>query len=76
MARKKTVAKSNLPSHEILSLYAQMDIIGEDKIILPLHDLLVGVMRGFRAKRWIAYQALIHNRPQRPPIAFFSITLL
>jgi hypothetical protein len=44
--------------------------------MLPLHNLLIGVVRRFRAEGWITNKAFKHDGAERPPIAFVTYACL
>jgi hypothetical protein len=53
-----------------------MHIVRDDQVMVPIDDLLVRLMRGLRAKRWIPNKAFKHDRAQRPPITLITVSLL
>ena len=49
------------PSDHVLRLTAEVDIIGEVQMVLPVDDLLVRLMSILRAEWWIAHEAFEHD---------------
>jgi len=68
--------KSSSPPYQVFSLPTQMHIIRDDKIMRPIDDLLVGLVRRLRTEWRIPHQTLKRDSPQRPPIALAPIPLL
>ena len=55
---------SNLPSDEILSLHAQLDVVGEVEALSPVDDLAIRVVAVLGAERGPANQTFKHNGAQ------------
>ena len=53
-----------------------MHIVGDDKIMRPVDDLLVRLVRGLRTEGRVSNETLKHNGAQRPPVALVSVPLL
>lgn len=65
-----------VPSNKVFSFTAQMDVVWEQEVMLPVDNLRVGVMCCFRAEWGVADQALERDRAQRPPVALVAVTFL
>jgi len=63
------------PADEILSLPAEVHIVGEDEVVLPVNNLFVRFVCRLRAERRVANQALEHDCSERPPITLISVAL-
>jgi hypothetical protein len=50
--------EDDIPADQIFRLPTKVDIVGECKMVLPLHDFLVCVVRRFGTERRIANQTL------------------
>ena len=68
--------KWHLLADQVYGLFAQMNIVRDRKVILPVNDLLVGFVGRLGAKRRVADEAFEHDGPERPPVAFVSVSLL
>ena len=68
--------RKNSPPYQILSLPTQMHVVGDDKIVRPVDDLLIRLVRSLRTKGRVSNETLKHDRAQRPPVALVSIALL
>lgn len=66
----------SIPPYQVFRLLTQVNIIGEEEIMGPMHDLLVRFVRRVRTERRVANQTFEHDRPEGPPIAFVSIAFL
>ena len=53
-----------------------MNIIGDDKIMRPVDDLLVRLVGGLRTERRVSHETLKHDGSQRPPVTLIPISLL
>ena len=54
---------------------AEMNVIWEGKVFLPIDDLLVRVMSVLRAEWWVSDKTFEHDSAERPPIALLAIAL-
>jgi len=68
--------KFNSPPYQVLSLPTQMHVIGDDKVMRPIDNLLVRLVRSFRTEGRIPDETLEHDGAQRPPITLVSVSLL
>ena len=66
----------HIPSNEILGFTAEIDVIREVKVLLPLHYLLICVVSGVRTKWWISDETFEHDGTKRPPVTFISVPFL
>lgn len=57
------------PPDQILSLDAELDVVGEVERLAPIDNLAVRVVAVLGAERRPADQALEHDGAQRPPVA-------
>jgi len=73
---RKRKSESNSPPYQVLSLPTQMHIVRDDKVMRPIDDLLVRLVRSLRTERRVPNQTLKRDGPQRPPIALAPIPLL
>ena len=73
---KREKERKNSPPYQILSLPTQMHVVGDDKIMWPVDDLLIRLVRSLRTKGRVSNETLKHDRAQRPPVALVSIALL
>ena len=53
-----------------------MHVVRDDKVMRPINDLLVRLVRSFRTEGRVPNETLKHDRAQRPPVALVSISLL
>ena len=74
--KKRKPKKTNSPPYQILSLPTQMHIVRDDKIMRPIDNLLVRLVRGLRTKGRVPNQTLKRDGAQRPPVALAPIPLL
>lgn len=54
----------NSPANQIFGLVAEVDVIREHEVVLPMNDLLVRLMCGFGAERWVADKTFEHDRAE------------
>ena len=66
----------DLPPNHILGLSTQSNILRKPKLILPINNFPIRIMRILRTERRISNQTFKHDGSQRPPITFLTITLL
>ena len=57
------------PLDRLLRLFRNRHLGWKGQRLLPSHDLLVGLLRVFRAEGRVADQHLEHDDAKRPPIA-------
>ena len=69
-------ASRHVPLDEILCLPAQVDIIGELEVMLPLQDLVVRLVRRLGAEGRVADKTLEHDGAKRPPVTLVAVSLL
>jgi len=64
----------SLLANEIFGLARNIDLLGEDQILRPLDNLLVGISRIVGAEWCVANKAFKEDGAQRPPITFFPVS--
>ena len=73
VAAQALVGRRDQVLDQILRLRTQLDLVGEVQLGLPVENLAVRLVRVFGAEGWPAHQALKHDGPQAPPIAFLAV---
>ena len=73
---KEKKEEFNSPPYQVLSLPTQMHIVGDDKVMRPIDDLLVGLVRSLRTEGRVPNETLKRDSTQRPPVALAPIPLL
>ena len=64
-----------IPSNEVLSVRAKLDILWEVQSLAPVDDLTVGVVSILSTEWWPSDLTLKHNRTQTPPITIIGIAM-
>ena len=64
-----------IPSNQIFSFRAQLNIFWEVKGLAPVNNLAVRIMSIFSTERWPSNLAFEHDRTQAPPIAILTIAM-
>jgi hypothetical protein len=73
---KETVRKPDSPPYQVFSLPAQMHVVRDNKVVRPIDDLLIRLVRGLRTEGRVSNETLKHDRAQGPPITLVSVSFL
>lgn len=65
---------TEIPSDQILCLWAKLNILGEVEGLAPVDDLSVCIMGIFGTERWPPNLTFKHDRAQTPPVTVCRVS--